>query len=243
MRYPLTFTLFIAMHALLGAARAGEGESNAPERLRGLPLVFSDGFDEGMLKWEMTDPNAWAVVEEESNKVLALERPSVYEPPFRSPLNIARVKGLELTDFILEVRVKQTGKDYGHRDLCFFFGYQDPAHFYYAHLATKADEHANSIFIVNGAPRVSIADERTPGTDWGRGVYHTVRVERTTADGAIRVYFNDLEKPIMSAVDKTFLSGGVGLGSFDDTGRFDNVRIWGKKPERKEDQTDGKPQS
>jgi len=41
-----------------------------------------------------------------------------------------------------------------------------------------------------------------------------------------------MTKPIMIAEDKTFLEGYIGFGSFDDTGKVDNVRIW--CPESKE---------
>ncbi|HOZ45490.1 MAG TPA: hypothetical protein PLO37_11455 [Candidatus Hydrogenedentes bacterium] len=200
------------------------------KEMNGLPLVFEDSFDGGLDAWVATDENAWEIVEEDGNKVLGLVRGSNYEPPVRSPLNIIRVKDLEVTDFVLEARLKQTGREYGHRDLCVFFGYNDPSHFYYVHMATKADDHANSIFIVNGEPRLSIAKERTNGTDWGTG-YHTVRVQRDTVSGTVQVFFDDMEKPIMVAEDKTFASGGIGLGSFDDVGQFDGVRLWGKKKE------------
>ena len=39
---------------------------------------------------------------------------------------------------------------------------------------------------------------------------------------------DDMERPIMQTVDKTFLTGTFGLGSFDDTGTFDNIRLWAK---------------
>jgi hypothetical protein len=134
---------------------------------------------------------------------------------------------MKVSEFVLEAKVKQTGREYGHRDLCLFFGYNDPSHFYYVHMATKSDPHANSIFLVNGAPRVSIAKERTDGTAWD-DQYHTVRVVRNPQSGLIQVFRDDMTKPIMSAEDKTFVSGGVGVGSFDDTGHFDDIRIWGK---------------
>jgi hypothetical protein len=31
----------------------------------------------------------------------------------------------------------------------------------------------------------------------------------------------------MQATDKTFVWGQIGVGSFDDTGNFDDVRLWG----------------
>ena len=45
--------------------------------------------------------------------------------------------------------------------------------------------------------------------------------------GTIKVYFNDMKTPVMETVDKTFLFGEVGLGSFDDTGNFDNLIVRG----------------
>src|SRR5690606_18558335 len=101
--------------------------------------------------WTMTDANAWKIIEDDGDAKLALVSQSDYSPPVRSPLNIARVAELDVSDFVLDVQAKQTGREYGHRDLCFFFGYQDPSHFYYVHLASVADAHANSIFLVNGA--------------------------------------------------------------------------------------------
>ena len=102
------------------------------------------------------------------------------------------------------------------------------------HRLSAHDPHAHSIFLVNGTPRVSIAKERTEGADWGTG-YHQIRIERDTTAGTIKVYFDDMENPIMMTEDKTFLSGGLGVGSFDDTGYFDDIRIWGKKAEASDD--------
>ncbi len=199
-----------------------------PKELNGLPLVYEEDFESGDDGWVATDDKAWKVIEEDGNHVLALKRRSRYEPPVRSPHSIIRVEDLKVKDFILEARMKQTGKEYGHRDMCLFFGYQDPAHFYYVHIATQADAHANSIFLVNNEPRTSIAKERNKGTDWAKG-YHQVRIERRVETGMIKVYFDDMEKPIMIAEDKTFGAGTLGFGSFDDTGNIDNVRVWGTK--------------
>ncbi len=208
---------------------ATDGNGTVERSVNGLPLLFQDDFEQGAAHWEPVDPSAWKIVNENGNHVYALYADSHYEPPVRSPHAISLVKGLTVSDCIIEAKLKQTGRDYGHRDMCIFLDYQDPSHFYYVHIATHADAHANSIFLVNGAPRVSIATERTEGTDWGRGVYHTVRVTRCTKTGFIKVYFDDMEHPIMVAKDRHFLSGRVGFGSFDDRGNVDDVRIWGKR--------------
>ena len=156
-----------------------------------------------------------------------MKRTSDYAPPVRSPLNIALLDGHEAGDLQLDVLVRSTVADYDHRDVCLVFGYRDPSHFYYAHLAKKADEHANSIFIVDGKPRVSIASERTPGTDWDDG-WHRLRVRREEASGKTEVFLDDLEKPVMRAEDRTFPRGRVGIGSFDDTADFAELRLRGR---------------
>ncbi len=189
---------------------------------------FSDDFESGLARWEMTDAKAWEIVElDGGGHALGLLGASDYTPPVRSPLNIALVKESTFDSFELTVKMKQTGREYGHRDLCLFFGYQDPSHFYYVHLASKADEHANSIFLVNGLPRATIAETRTDGTMWD-DAFHTVKVTRDSASGRIEVFFDDMSKPVMTATDKTFGAGRVGVGSFDDVGQFDDFRVIAK---------------
>ncbi len=221
MRIPFHVALLF-LTTITPVALANDAKETTPT----LPLLFETDFSGDLAAWTMTDPKAWKIAEDEGDKRLSLFGKSDYEAPVRSPHNIARVKDVDVTDFVLDVDARQTGREYGHRDLCFFFGYQDPSHFYYVHLATKADDHANSIFLVNGAPRVSIAQKRTDGTDWKEG-YHHIRIARDTKAGTIKVYFNNMDEPVMETVDKTFLNGTVGVGSFDDTGNFDNFKIHG----------------
>ena len=197
-----------------------------------MPLLFHDDFESGMDRWEPMDDSTWSIATEEGgNRVLAFTGESGYEPPVRSPRNVALVRDLEVSDFVLEAKLKSTSREYGHRDMCLFYQWQDPAHFYYTHIATEADPHANSIFLVDGEPRTSIASERTGGTTWRNDRYHTVRIVRDTESGTIEVFFDDMETPIMRARDTTFLSGRVGVGAFDDPGRVDDVRVWGRRVE------------
>jgi hypothetical protein len=44
----------------------------------------------------------------------------------------------------------------------------------------------------------------------------------------IEVYFDDMEKQLMTARDKTFGAGLVGIGTFDDHGNFDDVELRGE---------------
>ena len=194
-----------------------------------MPLVFQADFENGRLDaWQATDPAAWRIEDGRGGKVLAQFRQSSYEPEVRSPFNINLVRDVVVGSFALELKMRSTTKDYGHRDLCLFFGHQDPSHFYYVHIANQADAHANSIFIVDGKPRVSIARTRTEGTKWDDN-WHSVRLVRDVEKGTIEVFFDNRAEPIMTAVDHRFKWGKVGVGSFDDTGQFDDIRLWGRE--------------
>ena len=202
-----------------------------PEAAGSFPLVYQDDFErDHPTGWDFTDKGAWRLtrLDGPQQRVLDQFRESQYQPPVRSPLNMALLQGHDLGDFVMDVDVRSTGRDYGHRDLCLFFDHQDPSHFYYVHLGKQADAAANSIFKVDGKPRVSIAEKRTQGTPWTNG-WHHVRIVRTVEDGLIQVYFDNMKTPVMTAHDRTFTHGRLGVGSFDDTGMFDAVRIHGKK--------------
>jgi len=215
------FVLGITLSVLAPSARAQE----SPQ----FPLVYQDDFEQGAGKWEPTDPNNWRIEQTPMGKVYAqIAKQSKYQPPHRSPFNMALLKDVVVGDFVLEAKLKSTIPDYGHRDMCLFFGYQDPARFYYVHLGKQTDDHANQIFIVNNAPRTKISTKTTPGTNWTDD-WHRVKIVRRVADGTIEVYFDDMTTPVMTAVDKTFTSGRIGIGSFDDTGMWDDVKLYGKK--------------
>ena len=194
-----------------------------------MSLVFETDFEDGSLwDWQATDPEAWRIENSSDGRILALYKQSSYKPEVRSPVNINLIKDVVVESFVLELKMHSTTKDHGHRDMCLFFGHQDPSHFYYVHIANQSDAHANSIFIVNGQPRVSIAKTRTEGTKWDDN-WHTVRLERDVEKGTIEVFFDDGAKPIMTAVDHNFKWGKIGVGSFDDTGQYDEIRLLGQE--------------
>ena len=200
-----------------------------PQLPKGYQLLYEQTFEkpESFKEFQMTDAAAWKYSKEEQGGALELAAQSNYKPEVRSPVNIALIKEKVFGDFILEGDFIQTGKEYGHRDMCLFFGFQKPTQFYYVHIATKADPNAHNIFIVNEKPRTNIAKTTTAGVNWGLNIWHKVRVERKLSDGSIKVYFDDMTIPIMVAEDKNFGEGYIGFGSFDDTGKVDNIKIWG----------------
>ena len=214
--------------------QAKDPEDYPVRSMNGLPLLFSENFESGSAdNWEPTDASAWRIVKQGKNTAYSLiKKRSDYNPPHRTPYNQAILKNISVKSFVLDVQLQSTHPDYGHRDLCLFFGKQDDGHLYYVHLGKKMDPHANNIFIVNGADRKSISIKTTQGTNWDDN-WHHARVVRNIEDGSINIYFDDMETPAMTAKDKNFLWGKVGIGSFDDTGTFDDILLFGELDEEK----------
>lgn len=217
-------TFFVAIALAVGVSTASlVAEDVEPSQ----KVLYKTEFEKGADDWEPTDAKAWKIEQVDGNAVYSqFKKRSDYKPPHRSPYNIALLKDRVVRDFVLTAKVKSTHPDYGHRDACLFFGYQDSAHFYYVHLGKSTDDHANQVFIVNEAPRTKISQKTTPGTPWTDD-WHRVKIVRQVDSGLIEVYFDDMEEPAMVARDKTFVWGRIGLGSFDDTTQWDDVRLEG----------------
>ncbi|MGI9429475.1 MAG: DUF6807 family protein, partial [Bythopirellula sp.] len=199
-----------------------------------LSLLYQDDFESGRENWVASDAGmkneVWGIELAKAgreNSYLRVTGPSKYQPPHRSPHSVVLLKDVVVSDFELNVRVQNTNVNAGnHRDLCFFWGYQDPAHFYYAHLGAKPDPHSSQIFIVNDAPRKMITANESPGIPWTEG-WHDVKVSYESDSGLMQVYFDDMQSPVYVARDKTFSWGRIGLGTFDDNGNFDNLELRG----------------
>ncbi|MDA1016746.1 MAG: hypothetical protein O3A00_20100 [Planctomycetota bacterium] len=197
-----------------------------------LPLIHQDNFeaDDALAKWFPTQADKWKITDtkSKSGKVLhLLGSSSAYKPPFRSPHSITLLKGKVVGDFVLTAKVQTLQTARGHRDMCLFFGWQDPSHFYYVHLGEKPDPNSSQIFIVKDAPRTPITETNAGGIPWKDGRWHDVKLVRNIKDGLIAVYFDDMQTPVKVAHDKTFQWGLLGLGSFDDLGQWDDVVIRG----------------
>lgn len=174
--------------------------------------------------FDLSDPEAfeWS---ERFGGGLALTGRADYAPPHRSPLAIALLDGVEFRSFELEADLLQSGREYGHRDLCLFLGFEAPDRFYYVHMATTPDQNAHNVFLVDGAPRRNLIPPRGRGVDWGQEEWHHVRLVRDVDAGTIRVWFDDMETPVLEAEDRTLEWGRVGFGSFDDEGMIRDLRI------------------
>lgn len=211
-----------------GGALGAEPAADAP--LPPLPAGFSlqwqpdFGRDAILGQLEFTDPRAWRRNTNAGRVALELVGDSRYTARVRSPSSIALLTTRRFGDFLLEAELLQTGRDYGHRDLCLFFGFQDPGHYYYVHFASRTDPEANQVFLVNEKPFTRISTRTTEGSPWGQNQWHRVRVRRLGT--RITVWFDDLSTPAMEADDATFGAGHLGFGSYNDSGMFARVRVW-----------------
>ena len=229
MNPPLIVLLALCLCSPLAGA---EEKSPLPKGIPvGYKLVYSQDFEGNEAKeknrfW-FTTPGNWKVPAVRGKSFIEFKtKPSKYQYKVRSPLTIGLIRDVEVKDFVLEAELQQTGKEYGHRDMCVFYGFQDRSHFYYTHIASVTDAHAHNCFIVNDKPRTKISHETTKGHKWGAKDWHQVRVVREHASGKIEIYVNDMTKPTMRATDKTFDWGRIGFGTFDDTGRVRKVRLY-----------------
>jgi len=195
-----------------------------------LPLLAACDFEDGQATgWQPNNPAHWRVARQDGSLVYELTAPGE-QGKLRAPTSWSVLAAHDVTSFRFEGRMKSPadpGNSY--RDLCVFFHFQDPTHFGYVHFSARSDELHNIIGLVNGADRVKTNLEpagkttfRLTDTNW-----HRFKVTYDAATGRIEAFIDDMGTPIATAVDRTLGHGLVGVGSFDDTGSFDDLKLWG----------------
>jgi hypothetical protein len=221
--------LIVGVAVMFAMGFAGQVDLAAGEKVK----VHAD-FSKGLDGWQPTDTTIWESKKLDDGTLVAYVKGQSkdYQPKFRSPHSILLKKDLVLGSFTLTAKVKTTQTSRAHRDLCVFFGWQDPEHFYYVHNAEQTDPAANQVFIVNEAPRILITESGDNGTKWGQDEWHDIKLVRDVESGLIEMYFDDMEKPKKVAHDKKFTWGAVGIGTFDDHGYFKDVVIEGEVVEK-----------
>ncbi len=214
---------FVAALALGAAASQDRGA-------RPLPVLASENFESGRADgWEPNDPARWSVRAAGGNLVYALTAPG--EPgKVRAPTSWSLWSKYEVGSFELAGRLQcAADPSIPQRDMCVIFGFQDPTHFAYVHFSASSDDLHNVIAVVNGADRARISRE-APGTSKARLTdreWHAFKVTFDAATGEIKAYLDDMRVPILTAGDRSFARGRVGVGSFDDTGSFDDLTLRG----------------
>lgn len=223
--------LILASLSAFAVTVAVATDAPVPEWARGSTLTDSLSGPDSAANLVFSDPAVWTFGKDATRagflelKYDPKTYKSSYTPKHRSPVHIALLKRPVGSDFVLDLEMQSTIAPYGHQDLCLFFGFQSSEKYYYTHIGRAADMNAHNVFIVNDAPRKNIATKTTKGVDWKADTWHHVRLARQGSTGKVEVFFDDLKTPVMTADDKTFQGGYVGFGSFDDTGRFRNLRL------------------
>lgn len=194
-------------------------------------IHFQTDFSKGDLDaWSFENPQNWQLVEIDGEPALELSSPGEMGD-IRKPASMAILNEPVVGDFELTVRARcYTEPENTYRDICLFFGYQDSVHFYYTHFSARSDKVHNIIGIVNNADRKKINLE-PPGESEPRLTsdgWYTLKITRDAETGKIAAYVDDLETPILTAVDTTFRTGKIGIGSFDDTGAFASLILISK---------------
>jgi hypothetical protein len=216
-----------AVAAALAAAAVAAWASCRPQPGSRSLAVLSD-FESGEAAgWTPNDPAHWRVADDQGSKVYELTAPGA-PGPVRAPTSISVLAGHDVSAFEFSGRLRcDTDPAAAVRDMCVFFHYQDPTHFSYVHFAGSSDEVHNIIGLVDGADRVKINAEPAGGSVFRLTdrAWHRFKVVCDGPTGEIRAYLDDMAVPILTARHLALTHGLVGVGSFDDTGAFDDLKL------------------
>jgi len=202
--------------------------SHAQKLPPGYILQYSQDFPDkkSVTDFRFSNPDSWKIVQQKNSCYMEFSEMSNYVAPAECPNIIGLLSRQMYGDFILEADIMQTGEDNVQRNTCIIFGLKDSTHYYYIHLASKADENSNNIFLVYDTIRTKTVIKTSEGINWVNNKWHKVRVERDILEKTITVYINDLLNPVMVAKDRTLIMGYIGFGSIETPGKIDNIRIW-----------------
>ena len=196
-----------------------------------MPFLKRSSFESGgAVGWRPNVPANWRVVDVEGGRAYELTAAGP-QGRVRAPTSWSLFDGYDLTSFELTGRFKSTADPANMLgDVCVFFHFEDPERFFYVHFAGASDEVHNIVGLVNGADRVKVNREAAGGSTArlkDRG-WHTFKVTCDAA-GEVKAYIDDLSSPVLTARDTVLGHGLVGVGSFDDTGLFDDIELRGNR--------------
>lgn len=188
-------------------------------------LAAADRIDAFGYHWTVPAASDWKVEEQGGVLVLRLIAPRGPLPGPRRPIEFAVAETPEFRSVTIDLDARPLG-----HSLIVVFAYRDAAHFDYAHLsidpATKEHVH-NGVFHVYGGERVRISSEAGPSAFAATDRWYHVRLIHDGKSGAVEVMVDGQPIPALHAVDLSLGSGRVGIGSFDETGDFKDVKIKG----------------
>jgi hypothetical protein len=188
----------------------------------GAPLLMAaDSIGVFGQKWTVQSASDWVA----GDNLLQLKVSA--EPPAgqpRRPTKFALLESKPYSKVTVEGEIKRNA-----RSLIVVYAWQDDAHYNYAHIssdsATTQNVH-NGMFHIFGGERVRMSSLDGPASlptqDWT-----PIRVVFDGESGHCYVEVNGKRNPSLDAVDLSLRWGRVGIGSFDETGDFRNIKVTG----------------
>ncbi len=201
--------------------RASTANEIAPGSNISLVYEPGEGFENGIIPvgWSPLVASRWSMVMDEGDNALHLNTTSY------SPLTGERPGEIILLpntyeDFTFGVQAKlDEPVSNANADYVLVFGYQDKNNYYYM-MFNDAQNNTQLFRVVDG----SREELNTASSDWVTdAAYHTVEISRQ--GNWIEVRFDNAV--ILQTTDSTFGAGQLGLGSYNDSAYFDNVRVVG----------------
>lgn len=174
-------------------------------------------------QWTVPDNADWQIDREDGAAVMHLVKARDALPGPRRPIQFALTDVPRYRKLTVEADVKPLGKS-----LILVFAYQDPAHFNYAHLSIDTGKQVpvhNGIFHVYGGERVRISDPDGPPAFPQNNRWYHATLTHDAQTRTVAVTVDGKPVPALHAVDVSLGAGKVGLGSFDETAKFKNVKI------------------
>jgi hypothetical protein len=188
-----------------------------------LTLTAADTLDIFGHKWTVPNASDWSTGEDGGSAVLHLVTGKEPLPGPRRPFQFALADTPAFRDVTIEADAKPLG-----RSLILVFAYRDAGHFDYAHFSTdtgtKQPVH-NGVFHVYGGERVRISSPDGPPAFAASGQWYHVKLVWGGSSGSVQGSVDGRPIPALRAVDLSLREGRVGIGSFDETGDFKNVKI------------------
>jgi len=177
------------------------------------------GFENGLLPtgWVPLTASRWSVVNESGDNSLFLNTTD-YPSLSGSRLGEYILAPDIYADFSLTADVKTNElSGNANADYALVFGFQDANNYYYM-LFNRTQNNMALSKVANGTRQDLISAGESWLTD---DEYHTVEVRRLLNN--IEVRFDD--NIVLQFIDDTFPTGQIGLGSFNDSAYFDDIRI------------------
>ncbi len=177
-------------------------------------------------QWTVQSAQDW-VVENGMLRLRVSAEPPAGQP--RRPTKFALLESKPFNKVTVEGEIRRNG-----RSLIIVYAWQDDAHYNYAHISSDAamkENVHNGMFHIFGGERVRMSLLDGPASlaaqvasqDWA-----PVKLVFDGDSGRCYVEVNGKRNPSLDAVDLSLRWGRVGLGSFDETGDFRNIRVTGE---------------